>query len=130
MIILNKKRNTGFMALMSAIIISVVLFLIATNLSLTGFYSRSNILDSELKERSSAFAEACVDKAILKIISEPDYIPNNEIISVGSDTCKIQSVAGGSQKTILVQSNYNNKYFTNLEVLVGSDMSIISWQEI
>ena len=68
MIILNKKRNKGFVALMSAIIISVILLLIITNLSLTAFYSRSDVLDSELKDRSSALAEACVDTAILKLV--------------------------------------------------------------
>ena len=50
MIILNKRRNKGFIALISAIVISVILLLIAANLSLTSFYGRSNILDSELKE--------------------------------------------------------------------------------
>ncbi len=127
MIILNKKSNNGFVALMSAIIISVVLLLLATSLSLTGFYDRSNILDRELKEKSSALAEACVDTAILKLANDPTY-SGNEIITVsGGETCRIESISGG---TIISKANYNNTYFTNLEVDVDSNFSVTRWEEV
>ncbi|MDE2399791.1 MAG: hypothetical protein KGL67_02160 [Patescibacteria group bacterium] len=127
MIFINQKNNKGFVALMSAIIISVVLLLITTNLSLTGFYDRSNILDSELKDRSSALAEACVDTAILNMVQGTTYIGS---VNVGADTCTIQSVTGSNQKTILIQAKYSN-YYTNLKVVANTvDGSIVSWQEI
>ena len=47
------KTNAGFI-LMSTVIISVILLLIAVNLSQTSFFGRFNILDAELKEKSSA----------------------------------------------------------------------------
>ncbi len=122
------KTNTGFIALMSAIIISVILLLIVTNLSFTGFYGRSDILDSELKERSSALAEACVDTALLNLAQNVNYIGD---VIVELDKCTIQSVAGGgSIKTIKVKADYKN-YITNLQVLVDStnDMAVVSWEE-
>ena len=129
MIILNKKRNTGFIALMSAVIISVILLLIATNLSLTSFYGRSKILDSELKERSSALAEACADTAIVKLANDPLYTPpaGGEPVSVSGDECIIESVIGS---IINVKADYKN-YITKLKIEVDlSDLSIVSWEEI
>ena len=125
------KTNTGFIALMSAIIISVVLLLVVTNLGFTEFYNRSNILDSELKEKSFALAEACVDTAILKLANDSSYNPINEPISVDADNCIIQSVASGaSQKIISIQTNYKN-YYTNLKIVLNSaNMSVVSWEEI
>lgn len=134
MIIQSKKRkiknNSGFIALMSAIIISVILLLVATNLSLNGFYSRSDILDSELKNRSSALAEACADTAILKLTNNSSYNPVNEVVTVGTDSCVIQSVTGMNPKTILTQAIFHNSY-TNLKIVVNTtNMSVTSWEEI
>src|SRR3989344_8321294 len=98
---LNTKSNKGFVALISAIIISVILLLIATNLSLTGFYSRSNILDGELKEISSGYAEACVDTALLKLANDSGYTGGDSVNVDGltGDDCTY-TVTGVGTKTI------------------------------
>ncbi len=125
------KNNTGFIALVSAVIISVVLLLIATNLSITSFYSRSNILDSELKEKSLALAEACADTAILKLANNPTYTSStNESVNVNGDNCIIQSVAGANPKIISIRTDYRN-YITKLEISIDpATMSVIYWKEI
>ena len=131
MIISYQKRNSGFVALISAIIISVILLLIATNLSLTGFYDRSNILDGELKERSSALAEACADTAILKLANNPGYT-GNEIITVsGSDTCNIQTINPNTDPIIIGTKAIFQNATTNLNIKVNkTDLSVVSWEEI
>ncbi len=125
------KKNSGFVALMSAVIISVVLLLIATNLSLTSFYGRANILDFELKEKSYALVEACVDTALLRLANDPTYPhPVNDPINVDGNECIIENVMGAGPKIINVMANYKN-YITKLKVEVGlSDFSIDRWEEI
>jgi uncharacterized membrane protein len=126
MIHLNQKNNEGFIALISAIIISIILLLIITNLSLTGFYNRFNILDSELKERSSALAEACADTAILNLAQGINFTGE---VSIDGEKCNIESISGSTEKTIVVEAKYKN-YFTNLRVVVKtSDLSVVSWEE-
>lgn len=128
----NLETQRGFIALMSAVIISIILLLIATNLSLTSFYGRSNILDFELKERSYALAEACADTAILKLVNDPGYTPpaGGEFVNVDGNDCVIESVTGGGLKIIDIKTDYKN-YVTNLEIETDlTDMSIISWKEI
>lgn len=121
-----KNTKQGFVALITSVVISAVLLLIATNLSLTGFYARSNLLDFELKEISFHLAEACVDTAILKIINNSAYSPADEIVTIEGNDCVIESVASNIIKT---KADYRN-YITNLEVEINpSDMSITRLEE-
>ena len=129
MIIYKTKTKSGFIALISAIIISIILLLVVTNLSLTGFFSRSNVLDRELKKRSEALAEACADTAIFKLTNDSTYNPSNEIVSVDTDDCTIMSVSSTTPRTINVRADYKN-YVTNLEIEVDTDLSVQKWEEI
>ncbi len=127
-----KQRNIqkGFIALISSIVMSAILLLITTTLSLSSFFTRFAILESEYKERSSALAEACVDSALVKIAIDNTYSPSNEIVRVGSDSCLIKRVTTvGTQKTIVTQGNYQESY-TNLSVTIQtSNLQVILWLE-
>lgn len=131
MITIAKKVNSGFIALMSSIIISVILLLIATTFSFTGFSSRFNILDLEMKERSSALAEACVDTALLKLANNPNY-PGGETITVsGSDTCTINTIDSIIDPIIIDTKAVFQQANTNLHIKVKkSDISVVSWEEM
>ena len=131
MIYQSIKNNTGFVALMSAIIISVILLLIVTNLSLTGFYSRSDILDSELKERSSALAEACADTALLKLANNSSYTGLGTITVFGSDTCTIETIDPNTDPIVVNTKGIFQQATTKLNIKVDkSDLSVVSWEEI
>jgi hypothetical protein len=104
------QNRKGFMALISTIIISTILLLVAINLNLSNFYRRANVLDFELKAESSQLAESCLNIAILKIIRDKNYNPNNENIKISENYCTIKSRSGN---TIETTANYKN-YITNL----------------
>jgi hypothetical protein len=123
-----KSNTSGFIALMSAIIISIVLLGIVLTGGLTGFFGRFNILDSESKERSSALAESCIDLAVL------DYINNGAVTNgnktVGGDTCDIHSNSiAGNKLTIITQAKINNAYSNVKAIINTDDMTINSWVE-
>lgn len=119
-----KNKNAGFIALFSGVIISIILLMIATNLSFTGFYKRYNVLDGEFKEKSAALAEACVNVAMLNLATSNSG-PVEETID--GYTCT-GSIAGGN--TITIDADYKN-YWTHLKIEVDPDnISIVSWQEI
>ena len=123
-------KPRGFIALMSAVVISVVLLLLATQGSLTGFYSRFNILESEYKERSASLAEACVGQTLLELVNDRGYA-GDATSTLGEEQCYVGAVtAAGGQKIFKTQGIFRNSY-TNLEVVVDSaDFSVISWQEL
>jgi len=131
MICLKVKTNSGFIALISAIIISAILLIIVTNLSLNGFYSRFNILDSELKERTSSLAEACADTALLKLANDSAYVGGESVTVPGGGTCTIDLTIANNPRTFITRANYNNIYFTKMKIVVNvTSVLITSWEEI
>lgn len=122
--------QSGFVALMSALIISAVLLIVITFLSYSGFNSRSNALDAEFKERSSALAEACVDQALLEIANDSTYSGNATTTLGADDKCYVGVVPSGSfPKTFQTRGIYGGSY-TNLRITISATPAIISWQEI
>ena len=131
------KLNNGFIALMSVVIISVLLLGITLTISLTGFFGRFNILDSESKERSVALAEACGDTAILNFTNDHSYdvsFASPETVTVsGSDQCKIMMFKNDTPttgKALIKTQAFINKAYTNIKIQINtSDMTIDSWEE-
>lgn len=116
---------------MSAVIISAILITATITGSLTGFYTRFNILDSEFKNRSSTLAEACVDVLLYKIGNDSGYNGPDLNYTVGDDKCSIFTASnpGTSPRTFKVQGIYQNSY-TNLQITVDvNTLAVVSWQE-
>jgi hypothetical protein len=120
----------GFIALMSSIIISAILILVAASTGLQGFYVRSNVLDAELKEESLSVAEGCSDMAILQLKNDSNY-SGGATFALDGCICTLGSISNsGSQKVFEIRVNCQD-FNTNLKVtLNSSDMSAVSWEEI
>lgn len=126
---LRFKNTGGFVALMSAVIISAVLLMIITLLSYSGFNSRYNALDAEFKEKSSALAEACVDQTFLELANDPNY-QGNATTTIGVDQCYVGTISTGSfPKTFETRAIYGGSH-TNLRITVSAVPAVVSWQEI
>lgn len=133
-----KKINSqsGYIALISAILISVSLLTLVIAVSFEGFYSRFSVLESEQKEISAYLAESCVNTAILKIAQDKNY-SGNEDIRVGKLGCRIFSVYEFDNNNpfppdyIIEAQGTSSDAYTNLEVQIEpSDSSIVSWTEV
>jgi len=124
------KNQRGFIALMSALIISAILLVVIVGGSLPQFYSRFNVLDREFKERSSALADACADTLVLQLSYDTSY--SGGVVAVGSDTCTILPPINpaGTPRTFPIQAIYQGAY-TNLLVAVNvNTLAVSSWQEV
>jgi hypothetical protein len=123
-----KSKNGGFIALISAVIISVLLLTITLTVSLTGFFGRFNVLDSESKERSIALAEACVDMAVLEYST--DGVMTEESKVVDDESCDVHDASESGGILTIVATGEFNSAFTNIKAVIDtSDMSISSWDE-
>ena len=120
-------NKSGYIALISTILLSVALITLVVTIGFSGFLTRFNILITEAKEVSVNLAEACINLAILKIVEDPAY-PGNETINVGGSQCLIRPIQdSGTNKIIESQAVYNEAY-TNLQVFVNSlSYDIVSW---
>ena len=124
------KSQGGYIALIAAIIVTVVLVMILTTVSQMSFLNRANIAGTSFKEKSRALAESCVNVALLKLVQNSSYA-GNETINVASSTCQIVSVVpSGSNKVISTQGQFQN-FYTNFKVTVTArPVSLLSWEEV
>lgn len=131
--ILNSKFcrfRDGYIAMTSAIIISMLVMAIVFAVSMTGYFSRANIMTSEFKDLSLALAEGCAEKALLKYAEDNSYA-GNENISIDSYECTILPVeTSGSNKIIKMKATVQNAT-SNIKVTFdANNMTIISWEEL
>lgn len=132
----SKNSGAGFIALVSAVIISVVLLTLVIGTGERGFSSRFNILNSELKAMSSGLAEACVETAILFLAQDVNHFITNPPptwVPVGDRGCEISFVTPpGALFTIRTHAT-SSPTVTNtyLEVVVGPSPQFTpqSWKE-
>lgn len=128
-----RTSNGGFIALTSAVIISMILLAITFSLSLSGYFSRFNVLNAEFKKQSVALAEACGDMALL-MLAKDRVIATTTSIAIGADTCTIfpaqNDVPIVGQTTIKTQAIFQ-KAVTNLVIIAtNASASVISWEEV
>jgi hypothetical protein len=124
------KPQRGFIALMSALIISAVLLLMATSGSFAGYYSRTNSLNSEFKARSAALADACANQTLLALANDSTYTGNATTTVSGSDVCWTGPITKSGGHFSFKTRGYVGKAYTALYVVANTaDLSIVSWSE-
>lgn len=97
----TKQKQSGYIALMSTIIISLILLGLTFSVSSAGYFARFNSLDAEYKRVSLGLAESCVNVALLKIGQQyTAYNPLGEMVNIGSELCTIDSVTYASTATM------------------------------
>ncbi len=131
------RSGEGFIALITAIILGVVLMVVAISLSTTGYFTRGQVVDAEYKERSRSLAEACVHVALLRLAANPSD-PGLVTVTIGSDSCAIGAISKtGSIYTIPTEavfpaSAFMSQAFTYLLIEandIASNLSIAEWKE-
>ena len=147
----KNKNERGFIALISAVIISAIMIGLAATLGMSALYARFDVLTSEYKRISLGLAESCVHEALLKIAQDFSYDPgvSGKIIPVGGMNCSINSVMyvvdlPGHRKiaTITAQAEYHGA-FSNVRISAyildphfavadpsTPQITINSWQEV
>ena len=121
---MHARNSRGFTALITAVIVSALLFTAVVATSGASFLTRFSILTSEFKEKSEFRAEACVQHAILSIFRDPLYTATNVVIPIAGElACRLAHVLPDTpatgQTTIEAQGESNETY-TNLRVIVNT----------
>lgn len=130
----NNNGSGGYVALISAVIISILLIVVGLTLNISVFFARFNALNSEYKKQSLNLAEACIDVARLKLAENLSYSGNNEEITIDAGKCFIVSVSQPAPHTIKTKGIFPNalsqKSYSNIQAVVDYDLNIVSWQEV
>lgn len=130
-------RDGGFVALITAVLLTVLLLVAVSALNENGFFVRTEVLDSEYKSASYGLAEACVSSAILSLAKDPAYA-GSETISIASDSCDLDAIQFDTPAVDMITISASAIYpsgvsegaTTKIEAIVDSDtLSIVSWGE-
>lgn len=119
-----KKDPSGYVAITSVIILSVILLLLTVSANYLIFLNRFSVLDNENKEQSLNLAESCLEMAVLKLRTKTEYLPvagGERLRVTKTGTCLIAKIEDFiSQKKILTQGEFGDS-FTNLIIFLDSE---------
>ncbi len=125
-----KFPHRGYIAISTAIILSILILAVAIALGSSHLFTRFNVTDFEDKHISYSAARSCLDQALLKLANDSTYA-GNESFTVGSDTCTLQTItASGANKVIGSRAQINGAT-TDLRLTVdGTSLSTVSLEEL
>ena len=87
----HNKKQSGYIALMATIIISLILLVMTVQAGSSGWSARFNVLGTEAKEQANALAEGCGEQALATVLTNPNYAgdPTGTWTTVGEGKCHI-----------------------------------------
>ena len=135
----------GFVALMTVVILGAMLTVMVFSIGVATFFSRLNVVEREYKRTSLAYAEGCLEKALLDLArgvnvatgcinfdtNQPTYMCDMSTKGL----CRVCTSLSApvSLPAVLSVRGYYRDAFTNLEILVTRDLAgyhVIKWQEM
>jgi hypothetical protein len=129
---MKELSQSGFIALISVSLVSVILLGMTLSLTQFGIVSRFNLLLYEEKHMSRALAESCLHYAKIFIVNDSEYtIPSPRSLPVGEAICTLVEVTKGlTTHTIKTQGSVRDTV-TNLVVELNTeDGTLVSWKEV
>lgn len=119
------KNQAGYVALVSAILVSGVMMALAVTISRAAFWGRFDALARENKIAAREMAKGCADQALLKIAKNEEPIVREMCsdLQINADNDSVYE--------IIVRANRKNS-FAQLRIVadrVGGEMKILQWEE-
>ncbi len=117
--LISNNDQSGFIALLSTIVIGAVLLVMTIEAGKSGFYTSILVLGNEAKELSKILALECGHRTVTSIISKTTFANNSIFINeIGS--CEIYEIKkeypNSEYVTINIKSKVRNS-ITNLELV-------------
>lgn len=124
------QEQSGFILLMSSIVLSAVLVAVVFSLSFSGFFTRFNLLDSANKESSLGLAEACAQIAVLKKQQDMAYL-GNETIMVGSESCQVLPIENLGSEVLIKTRAEDGGAISNIQINLNfANLEVLRWREV
>ena len=122
--------NQGYIAVVTALIMSMILLFIGVSGSTTGLMSRNNKLDFDNKHASYFLAQSCLDRARLRLGENYSGYTGNETLTVSGATCFILPIETSGQNKIIKARASVYGATTNLKLTVDQSLSQVSLEEL
>ena len=104
----NNKNNNGYIAIVTAVILSTIIYFLAFSFSETSTLGRYDVLILNNKKESRYLSESCLDYAKLQLAININYA-GNETVNLPNGSCLIGAVVTqGSNKVITSTASFGN----------------------
>src|SRR3989338_5846207 len=110
------KNQQGISALIIIILVSAITLMIATTATLTGIDLLKTGLDQSKSLEVFTKAEACMEKTLLKLKTNP--ASKSENLSIASVLCKINIIGAGNGRSIDITATDKEGYTQKLSTQI------------
>lgn len=123
-------NNRGYIAVTTAIILSIVIMVVAIALGSSNLLTRLNFVAFTNKQTTYFVARSCLSHALFQLIKNISYA-GNENVNAGSYQCSIQPIeTSGLNKIIKARAQINGAT-TNFKLTVTTaTLSTVSLEEL
>lgn len=126
------QPRTGFITLISVVIISAVGIAIALSIVLLGVGSSRTSFAVEQSNQSKALANACAEEALQQIKDLTSYTGSGNL-TLGQGTCSYTVTSQGGQNRTIVATGTVGTILRKVKIVINNitpAISVTSWQEL
>jgi hypothetical protein len=125
----KKKKNSGFVAIIIAVIVGIVLILMSLSMATMSYYAGIGGVDIQKRDDSYVAAFSCFDTAWYKLSDDLDYL-GNETIAVGSNSCHIDPITSQGAGFVIITTSTVDRNTTQLRGVLNEFLQLTSFEEI
>lgn len=125
-------RQSGFIALISILIISALMLLVGVGMVLRAVGETRISIVSEHAARARAAVTSCAEYALMQLKNSSSYA-GNQTLNIGGDPCTILPIggSGGANRTVQTTSTVNGatrNVFIRVQVI--DPTMTVTWQNV
>lgn len=130
-----RRREGGFVTLLSIMIIGAITAAIMTTVVLVGIGATKNSLTDNSDRQALALADACAETALVLIQATTSYTSASAVTvsPLGAGSCTHQVTASGPNGKIIDASGTVGTVTRRIKVLLSAtspSLTVTSWQEV
>jgi hypothetical protein len=123
------KNNSGFIALVTILIIFAIALLIGVNLNLLAISEAKMGLKQIQSSQAYYLANLCAEEALMKLKENINY-SGNETITIENGECQILPIEGNWTIKVLSQFRNQIKKVKIVVEQVNPEIEISSWEQV
>ncbi len=126
------KKRKGMAAILTVIIISAAVLLMAYSASILGLGDLEFSVAADKSNEAIILTDGCVEEVFRRIILDNNYTATNENLTVGGNYCIINVNGSVSSKNIVVSGfidDYSNKVEVQISISSNNVIQVNSWKE-
>lgn len=122
------KNQRGAIGILTTLLLSAVLVMMAVTVVLTGISSRANAFVLNESEKVFIAMEGCTEEALIQLSRDDNY--NGDSYTVDGVNCTVYVAGSGGNRDLVIDGTKDNlTRDISLSVQIDPNFGIIDWEE-